>query len=419
MAFRNTPCCLSLLILGLNLAPSAQEALQESPASPARAQDDRGASYLLHLTSGQVLRTRARSVDDVWEIRRGKEWIALPPGSVARAALEDDVLEQARRLEKQSRAADPVRRVAYADWLVHAGLHVEALETLDKILDESPDQAEALDLVRRSKLSIALPQAPAHFDDEQAVGQFTSRLARCGTAAREIVIEDLRSQGEIPGLFEAIHGELEHPSPQRRSLAALAFQRLFPGRELRGLLSRAILDSSPDVRARAALALRAAKEPTVVVPALRALGSRYPSVRSNAVEALGLMDYGIAVQPLITHLIALQSSGGTKAPHAHLFVGTQSSYIQDFDVEVAQRESIADPVINVLQEGVVLDAAVQGVTDYVVRRERAATARSLSLLTGVHPGPEVADWETWWQENGEEWLAGLDPHASSPQSPGS
>ena len=40
---------------------------------------------------------------------------------------------------------------------------------------------------------------------------------------------------------------------------------------------------------------------------------------------------------------------------AYVTVINQQAYIQDFDVEVAQFQAVADPQINVLQEGVVLD----------------------------------------------------------------
>ncbi|MCZ6597924.1 MAG: hypothetical protein O7B99_09820 [Planctomycetota bacterium] len=40
---------------------------------------------------------------------------------------------------------------------------------------------------------------------------------------------------------------------------------------------------------------------------------------------------------------------------AYVTVINQRAYIQDFDVEVAQFEAVADPVINVLEEGIVLD----------------------------------------------------------------
>ena len=40
---------------------------------------------------------------------------------------------------------------------------------------------------------------------------------------------------------------------------------------------------------------------------------------------------------------------------AHVTVINQQAYIQDFDVEVAQFQAVADPVVNVLTEGIVLD----------------------------------------------------------------
>ena len=40
---------------------------------------------------------------------------------------------------------------------------------------------------------------------------------------------------------------------------------------------------------------------------------------------------------------------------AHVTVINQRAYIQDFDVEVAQFQAVADPVVNVLTEGIVLD----------------------------------------------------------------
>ena len=40
---------------------------------------------------------------------------------------------------------------------------------------------------------------------------------------------------------------------------------------------------------------------------------------------------------------------------AYVSVVNQKAYIQDFDVEVAQFQAVADPQVNVLTEGVVLD----------------------------------------------------------------
>jgi len=90
--------------------------------------------------------------------------------------------------------------------------------------------------------------------------------------------------------------------------------------------------------------------------------------------------------------------------------------VQDFDVEVAQFSAIADPIINVLQEGVVLDAGVQGVHEYVVATERASTRRALSNLTGAKPGNTTAAWKRWWADHGDEWTTGSSP-SGPPSSP--
>ena len=112
----------------------------------------------------------------------------------------------------------------------------------------------------------------------------------------------------------------------------------------------------------------------------------------------------------------MQSGGGGRAPHTYIFNGRQRAYVQDFDVEVAQNASIADPIINVLTEGSVLDVAVIGVTEYQLASERAAVRGALTQLTGANPGETTASWQRWWQEHGDEWRAGSAP-PKSPSTP--
>ncbi|NOT30885.1 MAG: hypothetical protein HOP15_10605 [Planctomycetes bacterium] len=133
-------------------------------------------------------------------------------------------------------------------------------------------------------------------------------------------------------------------------------------------------------------------------------------MRANAIEALGAMSYREAVEPLYNHLVALQAGGsGNYAPHVHIYNGRQRSYVQDFDVEVASGAAVADPIINILIEGSVLDVAVIGSTEYVVANERAAVRRALAKLTGANPGETTVAWQRWWKEHGAEWQAGASP----------
>jgi HEAT repeat protein len=334
-----------------------------------------------------------------------------------RAVPERELLAQARRLESEAQRGEAFHRVAYADWCLCEGLVPEALSALDRVLAADPDQEQALALLAREDLPLSLPtRAPRSGGD--ALQELCSLGAHAGPAYRELAVRAL-ARLEEPEVAARLEGELVHRDPTRRSFAALALRRLAPGAGLEPLLSRAILDRSEEVRVGASLALRDARQESVIGPALRALGSSHPTVRNNAIQALGHMAYPAAVEPLVGHLTSLQAGGSNRAPRSHVYFGTQQAYIQDYDVEVAQSSSIADPIINILQEGVVLDAAVIGVTETVVATERAQTRRALARLTGADPGSTSAAWFTWWQENGAAWKAGADARGpAAPRSPG-
>jgi hypothetical protein len=385
-------------------APAPQEVAPEQPARPRQT--------VLRLEGGQVLRGRAREVEGGWEIRIGKDDRFVPAALVARATPESELLAQARKLRGQVPRDDHVRRVAYADWLVEQGLYVEALRELDRVLEAEPDQTDARALLERSRIPVGLPATP--FDEASSQGFLAaaSRLTPCG---RVLALQRLREAPEILGLRTALGNELVATASDRRGFAAQVLRDMFPGSELQSLLSRAVLDTSPEVRVEAALALRDAENPAVLAPVVRAMGSRNANVRTNAIEALGRMEYREAVEPLVNHLANL-ASGSNRVPHTYAFFGKQLAYIQDFDVEVAQNESIADPIINVLQEGAVLDVGVIGVNQYVVSSERAAAKRALGTLTGASPGDTTAAWTRWWEEHGDAWRAGAAPY-DSPTSP--
>src|SRR5262249_50088187 len=153
------------------------------------------------------------------------------------------------------------------------------------------------------------------------------------------------------------------------SFGALALRRIFPGNSVKPLLMHAIFDPSEEVRRDSSLGLKAVAESGVIVPVVKALQSRNGTVRLRAAEALGNMGYDAAVEPLMAHLAAVTAaaassaaSGSSGLPRSNIFIGRQTAYIQDFDVEVAQFQAVADPQINVLIEGQATDAAVAGET---------------------------------------------------------
>jgi hypothetical protein len=167
------------------------------------------------------------------------------------------------------------------------------------------------------------------------------------------------------------------------------------------LVRRAVLDRDSDVRAEAARGLRDAGDEGVAQPVVRALSSSHSILRKHAAEALGIMSYPATVEPLVAALAA----GGTHRPAAsHIFSGTQTAYVQDFDVEVAQGEAIARPRVNVVLEGAVLDARVLSTHDSTLSTERRAMRAALGRITGVEVGSRRDAWSRWWEEEGESWL---------------
>ena len=82
-------------------------------------------------------------------------------------------------------------------------------------------------------------------------------------------------------------------------------------------------------------------------------------------------------------------SGGTKT-RGHVAFLTQTSYIRDFNVEVASAAFVADPKVDVMQEGSVLDATVMSMQQQ--RTIRRYYQRALRQLSGKDPGRDVTKW---------------------------
>ena len=92
----------------------------------------------------------------------------------------------------------------------------------------------------------------------------------------------------------------------------------------------------------------------------------------------------------------------------------QVSYIKDFDVEVAQAATIADPIVGVVNSGAVLDAKVVGIYGTMTTIEKRIISESLEDLTGRAFGPNPAAWMAWWKE---EKARGADASSEAPPVP--
>jgi tetratricopeptide (TPR) repeat protein len=215
----------------------------------------------------------------------------------------------------------------------------------------------------------------------------------------------LQSMGTIEDAYkvEPMAYALRAKNQKVRLLAAKELGRLKNRRAMRPLLHRVIYDPSEPVRHAALDAAKKIGDPNLIAPLVKALGSDDAHVRMRAASGIARAGDVRGIQYLVYKFEA-HGGGG---PRSYMMSANQLTFIQDFDVEVAQTAFIADPIIGIIQDGVVLDAkviATEQVSHFV---EREAIHGALTRLTGAEdvknkPGA----WAKWWKDNHERVLAG-------------
>jgi len=79
--------------------------------------------------------------------------------------------------------------------------------------------------------------------------------------------------------------------------------------------------------------------------------------------------------------------------------------VQDFNPEIAQGASIADPIINTVDDATVLDVRVGGTSTQTVEIEGPVICRTLARLTGERLPEKPSAWLDWWKRNGSRYAA--------------
>lgn len=363
-----------------------------------------GETQIVVLRSGVVLRSKAEHLADGSvrvHMRRGgvRE---IPAALVESCRAEAEVLREWKAAQRKG-ALTPAQELA---WLHDAGLHAEGFGRADVVLDEAPHsaklRAEAARLGRH-----ALPR------DAEATALLDS-AAHGGRAVREAVLQRLPASAPRAELLKLLQARVRVADHGQRGFALTALGRLFPEEDARLHLLHALHDPSPAARIDAARALGDIGAGEVASPLVRALWSQSPAIRARAALALGETGAPEAVEPLLDRYFALRAPRKPKAAvsrpiaappsasakgapqRAYAFFGRQRAYIQDFDVEVASASSVADPSINVLTEGSVLDVGVISVTEVTLLEERRIVLRGLQRTTGAQLGKSPDAWRTWW-----------------------
>ena len=397
MTLSSTAVCLLLGLFPVALG-------QDLPAHPVDTQqvstgrEHPSRERILVLDDGTTLRGRTRCQGGNWELHGKEGWQRVEP-SVIRQRLEADALLEARALERSLKgipAAD-LRRVEYLSWLDRQGLVLEARKELARALEEDPDEARLLKLIHSMGLKLSLKETlvPGSVAWQRAAVQ---EGARGDALQRELAAQALMTMRARPG-FDAFLKSLRRDAHSNVRRFALFLERRRSGGEAWRVFSRvALLDPSERVRREAALGMKLFGDARVIGPAVAAMGSKHPAVRRNAAQAMGVMGYSAAVEPLIARLAAI---GGGAGPRSNISILTQRAVLFDFDVEVAAGASIADPQIVPVTEGVVLDVRVLS-SGQSAMMEAPAVRSALSKLTdGKKRG--ARGWQKWWQANQAEW----------------
>jgi hypothetical protein len=315
-------------------------------------------------------------------------------------------------LETQLRQIDVHDLNARVQWCQQArrtGLKAQALRELDRVLSVDPDQAAAIAELRTGNwIQLDKPREELWRDAGPRSG---------GAAVRELNLMALERGVTREAWQRELELALRSNIVERRAIALVGLRRAFPGCLAQAVLRSAIYDPSLEVQTQAARTIRAAQDPNWVLPLVRTLerGSS-AAERTSAARALGIVGSAASIEPLIARLAAPQSgsASSSRIPHSHIFVGSQRAYVQDFDVEVASFASVADPSVNTLLEGAVLDAAVTGVGSSGVLYEQSVIRNSLSQLTGLRGMHSNAAWLAWWKKHGAQWCRSTQGGAATP-----
>lgn len=180
--------------------------------------------------------------------------------------------------------------------------------------------------------------------------------------------------------------------PEARALAAQELGKFETEASLVVLSSAAIADRQPAVRSACLMALRKLDDPSTPDRFLPYLRSPAREVRVRAAQAIEVFPTRRAAPVLIQALRRTWADFG----RGFVFQGTRRAYIKDYNLVSGGTGfsilEVADPEVDVVSTGVVLDAKVQ-------RVEIISYVRALRKISGRNLGADPREWQAWWRES--------------------
>jgi HEAT repeat protein len=381
----------------------------------------------VRLRSGDVIEGETKDLGDRIEVASKDARVSVRWRDVD-VVLRDKTALDVYRDKRAAVAKDDSKGLyALALWAERAGLAHERRACLEAVVAAEPEHAAARAALAQQKADGAWLSGPAllqakgfvakdgawllkeeadsaqrraeaakgFLPDEKRADELLSKTPFRTDVAKKFAVDALAgldaSSVRRPALRALRRGE-----PAQREVAARALAKDADRDVLRPLIVAAILDREPLVRAAAVETLKAIGDADVVPAMAKSMWSSVAEVRMNAAEAMGAYGGSMTVEWLLRRVM---SSGGLGTRN-HFFAGTQTSYISDFDVEVAQAAQVGDPIVQVIREGVILDTRVLGVNEEWNEVERRVYYNSLSRATGKAFGQDAVAWKKWFDEEG-------------------
>ena len=322
------------------------------------------------------------------------------PAATQETAAPDAAQRRAelRKMAKDQTGALAQLRLAHT---AHAwGLSREMWQHLDACFDA--ERSDAVDRQLRAFLgSVADELVPEHARQADAAKQVRAlvRLARpqLGAARRAAVVGLLAGLPDVDEVLRDL--AVREALPEQRLAAVEALLRRDATGNEAFVCKRAVRDRDAVARAGAAQVIAAHGDTDRAIRRWApGFLSDEPATRVFTAEAmanLGNEDAAAliaAAGPFAGTPTRAEAGGiGTRA---HMYKLTNRSFVRDFEVEIAQAAAVANPVVDTVRDGVVLDVNVAAVVSHQATIEQAYRA-ALTRLIGADPGPNPATWADW------------------------